>query len=188
MYAIISDSSNAPPSTPRIRSGATTWPSPETIHPERSGITASQLTRASDCYAFGKIIYETISGSPQPHGDSGLTVLEEVFKVNSSSLLGDELAGVLWGLLEQCWEREPDARPGAEDILWCLERMLNMLKTPCLGEDGKMRGDGRGSMNNFGESHDVVLCTVFFFTRQRNTAIRCCIFSLFYHPSTTKSP
>lgn len=148
LYAFISGSPNAPPPTSRAQSGATMSSSPETIHPDR--IKASHLTRASDCYAFGKIIYETISGSLQPHNNSGLTVLEEAFKVNLSPLLGDEFAGILWELLEQCWEREPDARPGAEDILWCLERMLNMLKTPRPGEDGETRGDGQESMNNSG--------------------------------------
>lgn len=60
----------------------------------------------------------------------------EAFKVNLSSLVGDGFVGVLWEFLERCWEGEPDARPSAEGILWCLEMVSNMPKTPCPGEDG----------------------------------------------------
>ena len=36
--------------------------SPELIAPVEFGLTNSRPTTASDCYAFGMVVYETISG------------------------------------------------------------------------------------------------------------------------------
>ena len=40
-----------------------------------------------------------------------MKLLVEALGVNFSSLLGDGFVGILSEFMEQCWEREPDARP-----------------------------------------------------------------------------
>ena len=47
--------------------GTARWISPELIAPDQFGLEKTCLTKASDCYAFGMVIYETISGNPPFH-------------------------------------------------------------------------------------------------------------------------
>lgn len=41
--------------------GITRWTSPELIYPEKFGLQKPQVTRESDCYAFGMVVYEVSS-------------------------------------------------------------------------------------------------------------------------------
>jgi len=122
--------------------------SPELIAPERFGFENSRPTRASDCYALGMVIYETISGKLPFHKYTHQTVILKVL-AGERPLRGVEFAGGLWKMLEQCWASRPKNRPSIEDVLYCLEMPSNLLEPPPpLGVD-------KGNLDSAGGSSDI---------------------------------
>ena len=45
-----------------VEGGTTPWMSPELLDPESFGLKKSRLTKESDCYALGMMVYEVLSG------------------------------------------------------------------------------------------------------------------------------
>jgi len=103
--------------------------SPELISPERFGFENSRPTKASDCYALGMVIYETISGKLPFHRYTYPTVILKVLE-GERPPRGAGFAGGLWKMLEQCWASRPKNRPSIEDVLHCLEMPSNLLEPP----------------------------------------------------------
>ena len=103
--------------------------SPELIAPERFGFENSRPTKASDCYALGMVIYETISGKLPFHRYTYPTVILKVLE-GERPPRGVGFAGGLWKMLEQCWSSQPKNRPSIEDVLHCLEVPSNLLEPP----------------------------------------------------------
>ena len=71
---------------------------------------------ASDCYALGMVIYETISGNLPFYEHADLTVFTKVMAGKHP----DREAGFprhLWKMLERCWTSHPDKRPSIGDVL-----------------------------------------------------------------------
>ena len=94
--------------------------SPELINPQRFGLENSRPTKASDCYALGMVIYETISGYFPFHRDMTLAVFLKVLEGERpprEACFTDSL----WRMLELCWKPQPGDRPSIEDVLRCLE-------------------------------------------------------------------
>jgi len=94
--------------------------SPELIAPHRFGFKNSRPTKPSDCYAFGMVIYETISGHLPFHEDTDLTVSVKVSE-GKRPPRGAGFTKALWKMMEQCWALQPNDRPPIEDVLRCLE-------------------------------------------------------------------
>jgi serine/threonine protein kinase len=95
---------------------------PELIDPEQFGLKSSHPTEASDCYALGMVIYETISGNLPFHGDADLTVFAKVIQ-GKRPPRGGKFRKDLWGMLERCWESQPSSRPSIGEVLRCLETL-----------------------------------------------------------------
>jgi len=118
------------------------------MSPERFGFENSRPTRASDCYALGMVIYETISGKLPFHRYTHPTVILKVLE-GERPHRGVEFAGGLWKMLEQCWASRPKNRPSIEDVLHCLEMPSNLLEPPPpLGVD-------KGNLDSAGGSSDI---------------------------------
>ena len=121
--------------------GTYRWMSPELLHSKLYG-TKCRLTRESDCYALGMVIYE-VSGlyssrqsliyPPQvltglkpfhdmPHLTFILPVLRGVHpdKPRHAGALG--FSDTLWELVELCWSRVSSIRPTAGELLDYLSR------------------------------------------------------------------
>jgi len=62
LLTFVSNPTNLFSSSSYTQGGTARWMSPELIAPERFGFKISRPTRASDCYALGMVIYETVSG------------------------------------------------------------------------------------------------------------------------------
>ena len=129
LLKIISDPANALSSSSHTGGGTVRWMSPELIYPERFGFEKSRVTKASDCYALGMVIYETISGKLPFSGCTDLIV--------SLKVVGGErprrrrkLKESLWKMLESCWAPRPDDRPSIGDVLRCLETVSSSRGPP----------------------------------------------------------
>ena len=94
--------------------------SPELINPQQFGSEKGRPTQASDCYALGMVIYETIGGRSPFHEHSDLNV---VMKVVNGERPRRELffPEELWKMLELCWAPQPRDRPSIKEVLQCLE-------------------------------------------------------------------
>ena len=121
LLTIISDATYGLSSGLSTQGGSARWMGPELINWQRFGLEDSRPTKASDCYALGMVIYETISGRLPFHK---VRKAIQVF----AKVLNDErpprevyFTDTLWRMLEMCWKPQPDDRPSIEDVLQCLE-------------------------------------------------------------------
>ena len=121
LLTIMSDPKSSLSSTfSRQGAGSVRWMSPELIDPMRFGLKRCRPTKASDCYALGMVVYETISGHLPFHE---VPIGTSVF---SNVLNGERppreacFTDTLWSMLEVCWEHQPVDRPEIKDVLKCL--------------------------------------------------------------------
>ena len=116
--------------------GTYRWMSPELLHSKLYG-TKCRLTRESDCYALGMVIYEVsglhssrqffvyplqvLTGLKPFHDMPHLTFIPPVLrgarpdKPLHAGALG--FSDALWELLELCWSRTRSSRPTAGELL-----------------------------------------------------------------------
>ena len=109
--------------------------SPELIAPEKFELTKSRLTKSSDCYALGMVIYETISGNVPFHEFMDMVVATRVIQGKHPSRCAVFPEDV-WTTMESCWTFQPHDRPGISDILQRLRAASNSSKSlsPGYGE------------------------------------------------------
>ena len=143
LLKIISDPANHLSSSSNSQGGTVRWMSPELIYPEQFGLEESSPTKSSDCYAFGMVIYETISGSIPFHEHATPVVPVKVAKGGRPSR-GAKFTDSLWAVVEWCWASEPSARPSVEVVLQCLKTVSSSPGLPS-GSDGEVERGGRGS-------------------------------------------
>ena len=106
--------------------------SPELIDAEHFQFQRGCPTKASDCYALGMVIYETISGNLPFHECTDLTAFVKVVK-GKRPRRGAKFKEALWKTLESCWEYDPKDRPSIENVLRCLETVSNLRRPPARG-------------------------------------------------------
>jgi serine/threonine protein kinase len=110
--------------------GTTRWMSPELFDPELPG---NPRTKSSDCYAFGMVIYEVLSGHVPFHQYENLAVPVKVCggerPTRPEGSEGVWLMGV-WALLERCWTPRPNERPAIKDLLECLVEASRIWTPP----------------------------------------------------------
>ena len=112
--------------------GTVRWMSPELLDPKAFGLADGRPTRGSDCYAFGMVIYEVLSGRV-PFDSCGGTAV--IFKVvcgerpeKPEGVRGEWFTAKIWATLELCWESRPADRPSSRDILQVLEGSQSPLR------------------------------------------------------------
>jgi serine/threonine protein kinase len=132
LLTIIKDPTNLLTSTTYSQGGSARWMSPELIDPQQFGLQHSRPTESSDCYAFGMVIYETITGNPPFHEDADITVFVKVMQ-GKRPPRGGKFRKDLWGMLERCWESQPSSRPSIGDVLRCLETYSDSSQPPSAG-------------------------------------------------------
>ena len=126
--------------------------SPELIAPDQFGLRKSRPTKASDCYAFGMVIYETISRRLPFHTDTDYTISMKVVRGERPSR-GARFTNYMWGILGSCWTSQPYNRPSIEDVLQCLEIASNSSEPPVPGEEAEMDSDERDSSDSSSPFH-----------------------------------
>lgn len=100
--------------------GIARWMSPELIDPQGFGFQTSRPTKASDCYALGMIVYETIGGTTPFPDDTDFAIFIKVVKGERPDRV-EGFSESLWEMLEQCWMAQLNDRPSVPAVLRCLE-------------------------------------------------------------------
>jgi len=112
--------------------GTIPWMSPELLDPESFGLKESRLTKESDCYALGMVIYEILSGRA-PFAPSMAPVVKILFGERPEKPRGSQgawLTDSIWGMLELCWRRQPGDRPSPNTVLQCLRGIVPPSRPP----------------------------------------------------------
>ena len=122
---IISDVATHLPSTSHSIGGTLRWMGPELLAPEKFGFKESRLTKPSDCYSFGMVVYETISGKKPYHETPDLAVMFKIVDGQRPRRCEGFVDG-LWGMVEECWTPQPNGRPSVESILLRLEKLSKL--------------------------------------------------------------
>ena len=114
---------------------------PELLNPDMFGLDGIHLTKKSDCYALGMVVYEVLCGQipfaphkapvvvskvlmgerpGRPHGEDGILFTDRI-----------------WRVLKYCWKHQPHDRISAKMILQGLEgnRFMLMLTPPEVDRD-----------------------------------------------------
>ncbi|XP_067030223.1 uncharacterized protein [Acropora muricata] len=88
-----------------------------------------QYTTKSDVWSYGVVLYEisTIGGSPYPRikGEEIANLLQQGRRMPKPKHVDD----VLYQIMMNCWQSEPEARPSFKDLTRQLKRMENQHKS-----------------------------------------------------------
>ena len=113
--------------------------SPELIIPEKFGYKTSRLTKSSDCYALGMVIYETVGGNTPFHEHTDVAASIQVI-LGQHPTRGEMFPDHLWGMMELCWTPQPDDRPRITDVLQCLKKTSSSSESPSNGPSAIQMG------------------------------------------------
>jgi len=106
--------------------GTFQWMSPELLDPSRFGSEKPRPTKESDCYAFGMVIYEILSGCKPFGPNSSIADLARVLDgkrpERPQGEAGKLLTDRIWNVVQLCWKAQPVERASAEDVLQVFER------------------------------------------------------------------
>ena len=109
--------------------GTTRWMSPELLHPDLFDLKDSRPTKESDCYAFGMVIYEVLSGQVPFAQFKEVIVMRKVIDgerpERPEGAEGVWFTDGLWETLTQCWATQPGSRPGITAVLERLDQISN---------------------------------------------------------------
>ena len=116
-----------PSNTSSNEGGSSRWTSPELLDPDAFGLERVRKTKPSDCYAFGMVIYEVLSGQLPFYRSTKYAAAAKVLKgerperPQGMGWFTDEI----WETLEHCWKHEPSDRLGVDGVLNPLEVASN---------------------------------------------------------------
>ena len=153
--AIVPDPTNASTSSSLAIGGTTRWMSPELLTSDPTGPEVTRLTKQSDSYALGMVIYEVLSGQPPFAPFQSHTVIMKVVQGERpgrpNGLEGARFTDELWRTLNRCWQPLPECRPSAEAVLECLEQVSGAREAPSHRGDEKVP-TGRDHPDSAGDS------------------------------------
>ena len=140
LLTIVSDPANSTASSSSTKGGTTRWMSPELLEPDLFDFKDSGPTKESDCYAFGLVILEVLSGQAPFPSYKEFTVMRKVIEGERpgrpQGVEGVWFTDGLWETLEQCWSHQPKDRPTVEVVLECLEQVpTRQLLPPSANSD-----------------------------------------------------
>lgn len=104
--------------------------SPELLGPEDFGLEEGCLTKASDIYALGMVIYEVFSGLVPFYPSRAPRIYQRVLAGERpgrpQGTQGERFTDDIWEMVTRCWGQEPSSRPGLDYVL----RSLQDVKQP----------------------------------------------------------
>ena len=146
LLTAISDPTNFTASSSAVTHGTTRWMSPELLHPDLFDLKDSRPTKESDCYAFGMVIYEVLSGRVPFAKFKEFIVMRKVIEgehpERPEGAEGKRFTNDLWKTLIQCWATRPGSRPGIEAVSERLDQASNTwIPPPLLVDEEDMERD-----------------------------------------------
>ena len=145
--------------------GRVRWMSPELFDLEDG-----RLTKESDCYGLGMVIYEVLSGQSPFTTHTEIVVVGKILEGERPERprgeRGKLFTNEIWGILELCWKHQPHDRISAGAVLLRLEKHPPLSWPPLTldvdgdaetGSDGQWgwcAGAQRGSDNGGGWGSD----------------------------------
>ena len=126
-----------------IEGGTIPWMSPELLDPESFGFVGSRLTKESDCYALGMVIYEVLSGWPPfaPSKSPIRNILNGGRPRRPQGARGARFTDSIWEILELCWEQQPNDRPSLNTVLQYLQDITRPSGPSSADVDGDIEAD-----------------------------------------------
>jgi len=125
-----------------LMGGTIPWMSPELLAPKKFGLKKSRLTKESDRYALGMVVYEVLSGHA-PFFSSTVPVLDIMRGKRPERPQGGQggwFTDKIWAMLKLCWKPRPGDRPSLDVVLRCLQDVKGPPK-PFLRIDGNTGSD-----------------------------------------------
>ena len=143
--------------------------SPELLDPESIGLKESRLTKKSDCYALGMVIYEVLSGQAPfaPYMAPVLNILRGKRPEKPQGAEGTWFTDGIWETLELCWKPLPNDRPGLNTVLLSLQDVAQPLRPPSHG-DMETYADDQWDTTTAGDSSTFSLFRLRFQTHPRS--------------------
>ena len=106
--------------------------SPELFYPELFGLEDSRLTKESDCYALGMVIFEVLSGRAPFACHKEYVVMRKVVDGERPERPKEVwFTDDIWRTIEQCWLPQPGSRPTVAAVFECLERVSLATTIDC---------------------------------------------------------
>ena len=113
--------------------------SPELLDPERFGLEESRPTVESDCYSFGMVICEVLTGQvPFALWREPIVirkVLDGERPRRPQEPQGNLITDPIWSVAQSCWKPHPSDRPSIEAVLLGLGGILSASMPTSLGVD-----------------------------------------------------
>jgi len=126
LLTMVSDQSTVISS--RIEGGSIPWMGPELLDPGKFGLSESRPTKESDCYALGMVVYEVLSGGKPFAPNTSVVIMRMVLEGSRPGRPQKEegrlFTGMIWAVLERCWEPRPSDRTSVGVVLQALEGTL----------------------------------------------------------------
>ena len=126
--------------------GTTPWMSPELLDPASFGLQKFRLTKESDLYALGMVIYEVLSGLV-PFAPIRVPILKILRGERPERPRGEQGAWFtdgIWEMLELCWRPRPSDRPSLNTMLCRLGG--NTGSSACMGVDTEADADNHSDV------------------------------------------
>ncbi|KAJ7036895.1 kinase-like domain-containing protein, partial [Mycena alexandri] len=96
--------------------GAVRWAAPEVFHIRSNGDTSLNVSKMSDVYSFGGIIYQVLSGDiPFADIHNDIRVIIAV-KDGQRPQQSQSISQINWEFIRRCWDSEPTSRPSLPEI------------------------------------------------------------------------
>ena len=119
--------------------------SPELLDPDRFGFRDGRPTKESDCYAFGMVVYEVLSGQAPFAQFKDFIVMRKVIDgerpERPRGMQGTWFTDELWEMVKLCWAHESNARPSLDTVFQCLKDASRALRPPTADGDTDIHDD-----------------------------------------------
>jgi serine/threonine protein kinase len=124
---------------------------PELFCTDESDLKGARPTKQSDCYAFGMVIYEVLSGQVPFSSSYSCVVMRKVIDGERPGRPhgpeGAQFTDHLWQTLNWCWDAQPQCRPSVATVLERLEQDSRTPETPSQRSDERTDQGGRDIMS-----------------------------------------
>lgn len=109
----------------KVCGGTAPWMSPELLSPEDFGLEEGCLTKESDIYALGMVIYEVFSGLVPFYPSKAPRIFRRVLDgerpERPQGIQGEWFTDDIWEMVTLCWGHQPSSRPGLDYVLRSLQ-------------------------------------------------------------------